>query len=237
MIILITGTSSGIGRALALGYLEAGHQVWGISRKPNADLEKYDTFRFLQQDISEFEDLKVKLTGFLRGTEQMDLLLLNAGILPRIKDLGETGLEEISRVMDVNVWANKIIIDTLFESGCQVKQVVAISSGAAISAARGWNAYSLSKATLNMLINLYSKEHTETHFSALAPGIINTGMQEYIRELPGGDRFPVVRRLREMYSKSGMPGPEEAAVSLMQSIERVKEVESGRYTDVRDMNV
>ena len=235
MFVLITGTSSGIGHALARGYLEKGHRVFGISRSYSEDLDKFSEFHFLEQDISEFEKVKVNMAGLLQGVEQIDLVILNAGILPEIKDLGETTIEEIRRIMDVNVWANKIIIDALFESSRIVKQIVAISSGAAVSGSRGWNAYSLSKATLNMLIDLYSEEQPDTHFIALAPGIINTGMQEYIRSLPEGDRFPVVNKLRNLYETSGMPEPAEEAAKLIRAIEIVKKLESGSYVDVREL--
>ena len=236
MFVLITGTSSGIGHALARGYLENGHRVYGVSRNHSEDLEKFPEFHFLEQDISEFEKVKVNMASLLQGVEQIDLVILNAGILPEIKDLGETTLEEIRRIMDVNVWANKIIIDALFESSRVVKQIVAISSGAAVSGSRGWNAYALSKATLNMLIDLYSEEQPNTHFTALAPGIINTGMQEYIRSLPEGNRFPVVKKLRHLYETSSMPEPGEEADKLIQAIETVKKLETGSYVDVRELN-
>ena len=235
MTILITGTSSGIGNALAKEYLRHGNHVYGLSRSPSHDLDDQPGFHFLRQDISRFHDLGVNLATFLQEVSHLDLVILNAGILPEIKDLGETGLEEIHRVMDINVWANKVILDTLFEPGRQVGQVIAISSGAAVKASRGWNAYALSKATLNMLIGLYAKERPGTHFTALAPGVINTGMQEYIRNLDGGDRFPVVRKLRELYEESRMSSPEEAAADLVWAIQKVRSVESGSYADIRDL--
>ena len=43
--------------------------------------------------------------------------------------------------MDVNVWTNKVLIDVLFEQLDSIDQIVAISSGATGSGARGWNAY------------------------------------------------------------------------------------------------
>ena len=48
--------------------------------------------------------------------------------------------------MELNVWANKELIDTL-ALHAKVKQIVGISSGAAINGSKGWGSYSLSKSS------------------------------------------------------------------------------------------
>lgn len=235
MNVLITGTSSGLGFGLAKWYLENGHTVFGISRKRNETLSEFSNFHFLVQDISRFRELQTNLVSFLKDTEVLDLVILNAGILSEIKDLKNTGLDEIEKVMQVNVWANKVLIDNLFKIISEIKQVVAVSSGAAVSGARGWNAYSLSKATLNMLVSLYAKEFTGTHFCALAPGLVDTGMQEYIFSLEDEDKFPVVRRLKEAKKTGKMPTPAEAARKFAEAAEMAKKYESGVFLDVRKL--
>lgn len=234
MRILITGTSSGIGNALAHEYLDKGGEVFGISRSNDEELAGKKDYHHLSQDLGELDELPSQIEGFTGKAKTFDLVILNAGILPKIKDMRDTSLREINKVMDVNVWSNKVIIDTLFGASDTVHQVVAISSGAAVSGARGWNAYSLSKATLNMLIQLYSNEIPETHFSALAPGIIDTEMQEYIASLPD-DEFEVIDRLKSMRGTSQMPPPEDAANLLIEAFEYVLKFESGSFLDVRDL--
>ena len=49
-----------------------------------------------------------------------------------------------------------------------------------------------------MLIELYAKEHAETHFISLAPGIIDTGMQDYIYTIEEEEKFPVVQKLKSL---------------------------------------
>jgi len=112
---------------------------------------------FLVRDVRRFRETETNLISFLNNLKIIDLVILNAGMPREIKDLKDTSLEEIHLVMEVNVWANKIIIDTLLSTHKEIGQLVAVSSGASVSGARGWNAYSLSKATLNMLIRLYAK--------------------------------------------------------------------------------
>lgn len=235
MNILITGTSSGLGFGLSKHYLKNGHTVYGISRKQNEELKSFDNFRFLFQDISRFREMETNLVSFLNGLEVLDLVILNAGILKEIKDLKDTSLDEIYDVMNINVWSNKILIDILFSHIRKIKQIVAISSGAAVSGARGWNAYSLSKATLNMLISLYSKEHTETHFSALAPGLIKSKMQDYIYDFPENEHYPVVERLKQSRESGEMPEPEEAAEINAKAINKALEYRSGSFVDSRTM--
>lgn len=235
MNIFITGTSSGLGYGLAQYYLKQGHKVFGISRRSNANLDRFENFTFLSQDISDFTNLASNLDAFLNKSGNLDLVILNAGMLNEIKDMKDTGLEEIEKVMNVNVWSNKIIIDTLFKHVKNIGQVVAISSGAAVSGSRGWNAYSLSKATLNMLIQLYANEQPDTHFCALAPGLIDTGMQEYVAGLPEEMNYPTIARLKEVRASGKMPTIEEAAKTNARAIEKVREYESGSFLDVRKL--
>lgn len=141
MNILITGTGKGLGEALTAHYLELGNTVYGISRKRNDMLDKYPAFHFLSQDLSLFDQMKETIPGFISQVTGMDIVILNAGIISGIKDMKDCSLEEIQDVMDINVWSNKIIIDLLFSSVKSVKQVVAVSSGAAVYGNRGWNGY------------------------------------------------------------------------------------------------
>lgn len=235
MNLFITGTSSGLGFGLSKYYLESGHRVYGISRKMNEELNRYPNFYFLVQDISRFSEVETNLVSFLKDTLVLDLVILNAGVRSEIKDLKDTNLHEIKKVMDVNVWANKILLETLFREVGEIRQVVAVSSGAAASGARGWNAYALSKATLNMLISLYAKEFTNTHFSSLAPGLVDTGMQEYIHSLEDEDKFPVVQKLKQAKGTEKMPKPDEAARVFAKAVVSARNYETGSFLDVRKM--
>ena len=234
MNILITGTSKGIGSALAAHFLDAGNSVWGISRSFNHKLADKSQFSFLQTDISDLINLKADLRNFISKIETLDLVVLNAGVLSPIADLRDTPIDMLKQVMDVNVWANKIIIDCIVES-CVVKQIVAISSGAAVSGNRGWNAYAISKAALNMLVNLYSEELPNIHFSALAPGLVDTQMQEYISALPVDVKFPVVSRLKQAKGTKDMPSPESIASILASAFCMLKQLPSGSFSDIRKL--
>lgn len=233
--ILITGVSSGIGHALAHAFLETGGMVFGVCRRTPAALMSEPGFTFSSLDLSEFDQINPVLGKLLENIELLDLVVLNAGILSIIRDMVETPLDELRRAMEVNVWSNKVLLDGLLKSGKSIKQVVAISSGAAVNGNRGWNGYSISKAALNMLIQLYAAERPDIHFTALAPGLIDTDMQAYISGLPGDARYPVVDFLRNARGTDAMPSPEKAAPMLIKAFDGVKAEKSGGFFDVREM--
>ena len=131
--------------------------------------------------------------------------------------------------------ANKWLLDLIFASGREVKQVVAISSGASRSGQRGWNGYSISKAALNMLIHMYANEQRRTHFAALAPGLVDTAMQDYLTNLPADERFKPLAILKEAKGTEKMPDGDTCARQLMDTFPKLLERPSGSYADIRQL--
>jgi benzil reductase ((S)-benzoin forming) len=234
--VFITGVSSGLGLALAEAYLDSGARVYGLSRRAPAGPVDREGFHFAPVDLSRLEEVELAVERLLQGVRRLDLVLLNAGMLGAIGDMAETPLEEMRRIMDVNLWANKPVLDAVFSQDRQVDQVVAVSSGAAVNGSRGWNAYSLSKAALNMMMKLYAAERPQTHFSALAPGLVDTGMQEAMRALPADARFPTVDRLKKAAGTEDMPDPATAALRVMEAVPRLRALKSGEFQDIRALH-
>jgi NAD(P)-dependent dehydrogenase (short-subunit alcohol dehydrogenase family) len=116
-----------------------------------------------------------------------------------------------------------------------VVQVVMISSGAAVLGNRGWGAYAMSKASLNMLMRLYSHEFPATHLSALAPGLIDSAMMDYLCEVPDPDVFPALQRLRGARGTERMPGPGEAAERVLGVLPELRRFDSGSFVDIRQI--
>ncbi len=228
--ILITGVSSGLGEALAKAYLENGDNVYAIGKTIPKKLDHYPHFFFFPYDLSETFMIQSTLEEFL-AHRSFDLVILNAGILGDIQTLSQTDLMDAKAVMEVNVWANKELIDTLLSAKAQVKQIVGISSGAAINGSKGWGAYSLSKSGLNMLLNVYAKEVPEIHFTALAPGIIHTPMVQYVIDEVNDEIYPSAKKLKE----GNIQTPDEAAKHLLTIFPQLLEYESGSFLDVRTM--
>jgi len=227
--ILITGVSSGLGEALAEKYLENGDTVYAIGKNIPKKLDHYPHFFFFPYDLSETFMIQSTLKEFLQH-RSFDIVILNAGLLGEIKTLSQTDLMDAKAVMEVNVWANKELIDTL-NAHAQVKQIVGISSGAAVNGSKGWGPYALSKAGLNMLLNVYAKELPEIHFTALAPGVIRTPMVEHIIEEVDDTLFPSAKRLKEKSIQTAG----EAAKNLIDIFPKLLAYESGSFLDVRTM--
>ncbi|RXI43623.1 short-chain dehydrogenase [Malaciobacter mytili] len=223
--ILITGCSSGLGLALTNLYLQKGYKVFGLSRKKPPIENK--NFEFKQIDLSKTLKIKELLEEYLLNIKEFELVYLNAGILGEIKTLDLLSLDEMKEVFEINVFANKEILDILAK--CKVEKILAISSGASINGSKGWASYSLSKAGINMLINLYAKELINTKLYAIAPGVIKTPMTDYIRFEIDEEIFPSAKRLKE----GEIQTPKEAAQRVDKTLEKLETIPSGSFIDVR----
>lgn len=232
--VFVTGVSSGIGHGLASAYLEQGCRVYGISRRVPEDLTRQDQFAFQSLDLAEFAEVTTTLDRLFAGVDRLDLVILNAGILGAFGDMRDVQLESLKQVMDINLWANKVLLDYLFSSLESIGQVVMISSGASVNGNRGWSGYSISKAALNMMTLLYARERPQTHFCALAPGLVETEIQDELSAIPHDERFPSLESIGSKRGTPEMPKPDQAGKMLADIIGRLPAlVESGAYADIR----
>ncbi len=232
---LITGNSSGLGHALTDAYLKHGWRVYGLSRRGCQGLK--GALHDIQCGLDNHAHIKPALEKLLGELRHLDLVVLNAGVLGEIRDIQTTPLDAIQQLMDINVWANKLILDWLLHRPISVGQVIAISSGAAVNGSRGWAGYALSKATFMMLTRLYAVECPNTHFISLAPGLIDTAMQDYLCDegrLSAGE-FPSLARLRQARGTKDMPTAEQAASNIIQLLPRLRQYESGAFVDIRNL--
>jgi NAD(P)-dependent dehydrogenase (short-subunit alcohol dehydrogenase family) len=233
---LITGTSSGIGLGLAKAYLNRSSNVYGISRRDAVKLSHQKGYRHLQLDLTDYDQAEETIPAFLEGINTLELLILNAGILGDIKWMSEIDVEGMKKVMEVNVWSNKVLLDLLFNLDINIKQVVGISSKAALRSTPGWGPYCMSKAGLDMLLNIYAKEYPEVHFSALAPGLVDSEIQETIYHIKETEKYPTIKRLQEARFTEEMPDAYAAAPILIEGINKALQYESGLHLDVREMD-
>lgn len=225
--ILITGCSSGLGLALTNYYLSKDYKVYGISRtKPNIINTNFIHKSF---DLSDISKLKTQLSSFIKDIKELDTVFLNAGMLGKIKTLEELSIQELNEVYSLNVYANKELLDILMN--IKVKNIIVISSGASKNGYKGWGAYSLSKAGVNMLVNLYSNEMIDTKIIALAPGVVKTPMTDYIRFELDEDIFPSVKKLNNGIVQT----PEETAQKIFELTQNLDDFASGSYVDIRDI--
>jgi len=220
--LLVTGASSGIGYALAAEALRRDWRVWGCSRRCPEDLVSRG-LRHLSVDLADLESLRAALPDFLAGAPDWDLVVLNAGTLGAFGDVADVQLSDMQDVWNTNVLSNKLLLDALLASGAELRQVVAVSSGAGLEPRRGVPAYSVSKAALNMLIRLYALELTATHFCLLLPGIVDTPMQGQLTAQPEDDRYPLLQELKRRREADQLVAPGDLATRVLDQWQRFPE--------------
>ncbi len=227
--VFITGIGSGYGKAIAKLFLEKGYNVFALSRHLPEDLK--GKIMFIKCDLEALETVYPAVEKLLKDVKNLDFVILNAGLLTELKDIHDTPIYEMEKMMDINVWANKVILDALIDMKIKVDRVIAISSGASVNGNRGWHGYSISKAALNMLIKLYSREMENTHLISLAPGLILTPMLEKFVLSADENKFPSVKRIKNAPKMT----PEEAARLLFDKLDTLKAFPSGSYVDIRNI--
>ena len=237
MNVLITGNSSGLGLGLTEALMDRDAIVWGMSRRGCPLKPKFDdVIRDRQQDLGDLSKLEEGLNRLLSDCLRLDLVILNAGVLGRIQDLADTDIQDLEHLMRVNVWSNKLILDWLIERQLPVDQIVAISSGAAVNMSYGWGAYSLSKAALNNLMQIYAHEMPDTHLLSLAPGLVDTAMQDYLCGEVDSDEFPSVQKLKDARGTDHMPESRKAAETILDLLPDLRENQpSGAFVDIRQL--
>lgn len=153
-VVLITGANRGLGLEMAQQYSEAGWTVIGTARKPDSatDLKALGV-RVLQLDVTEPESV-VRLAAELDG-QPIDLLINNAGILPRASTLSNAEIEVVARALEVNTLGPMRVTKALLPnlSASERRMIINVSSdlGSLTQNESGrLYGYRESKAALNM---------------------------------------------------------------------------------------
>lgn len=185
MRIIVTGTSSGIGKAIAERYLSQGKAVTGIGRRHTIVHPAYTAVKCDLSDTAAVAALSFEVDSDI-------LLINNAGVLGNVKRLSDQQ-PNIAAVLAVNTVAPTLLMSR-FAQLCGDRfslTVVNISSGAAKRAIPSWAGYCASKAALEMLSEVFYLEEREkgrnTKVYAVAPGVVDTNMQAAIRSVDASD--------------------------------------------------
>jgi benzil reductase ((S)-benzoin forming) len=185
---IITGTSRGLGKALAEKALqEPNTAVLGVCRHATITHERYTHQPLDLSDMLAVQNNLHKVFSARPDAESITLIN-NAAVLGEIGYIGEQQNEHFEFVFDVNTIAPAMFMNMFLSAyaGLSVpRTILNISSGAAQRAVDGWGAYSASKAALDALSRTAQKEQdlrsTGVRIRSLSPGILDTTMQEHIR--------------------------------------------------------
>jgi benzil reductase ((S)-benzoin forming) len=227
MRVLITGHSSGLGKSLANKFISESHEVYGISRSTNPDVQEE-----LICDFSKPHDLQKQISKFFQSLEKVDYVFLNAGILGKIEKVKNNTVDSLLNTININFISNKIIIDCLYKTEKMPKHaIIGISSGAALKPKYGWSEYCISKSCFKMLFESYAVEDDSNYFYSLAPGVIKTRMQNQIKNV-NHKNIPSVKKFHDMYDT--MDGPDKVAQKIYDFLPSLESFKSGDYIDIRN---
>ena len=181
---LVTGGSRGIGFQTAKIFSENGAQVV-ISSKDSEQLsiaanKLKNTFP-IAADIRNEKEVQNVIEKTISKFGKLDILINNAGILPRIKSLHEISESEWNDVLDINLTGQfrftKFSIPHLQKTS---GTIVNVSSDAGLKAYEGFNAdaYSASKAALVVLTKCWALEYAKDKIrvNCVCPGVVDTDM-------------------------------------------------------------
>ena len=225
--ILITGNTSGIGLELNK-LLTNTNTIFGISKSSSKIKNEIQ----IKIDIENLNLLKKKIKK-IKFNKKIDYLILNAGILGKIKKIEKVLIKEFIQILKINFLSNKILIDELIKKKIVIKNIIAISSGAAKSSKDGWVLYCTSKAAFYQLINTYALEYKKIKFVNLAPGLAKTKMQDQIYNVKDKN-IESVKKFQDLYRSNKISSPELIATKIINFLGNLKEIDSGSFIDLRE---
>lgn len=182
--IVITGTSRGIGNELAKAYLANGDKVVGIGRTNTINHVNYTHIYCDLSDANQVAQLSLPFQN------EPIVFIHNAGTLGEINRFSqqENAVLNLNEVMQVNFYAGASIAEKILKSTApeDALTIVFISSGAGKRPIPSWSAYCASKAAVDIWLSTLQLEEVENGRSdfrcyAIAPGVVDTAMQNEIR--------------------------------------------------------
>ena len=183
--VLITGASSGLGRAIAVTLSKnyplilGGRNVERLeeTRAMCTDSEKHIFWNF---DLADVENINENLTAFIKDKNlKIGGFVHSAGIVLFTTLIG-ADLKEIRKVMDINFFSAVEILKVLVKkkiNSKNLKNVILMSSLTAFKSAKGEAFYAASKSALNAFVRVMAEELApNVRINTINPGITRTPM-------------------------------------------------------------
>lgn len=188
-IMIITGASSGVGRAASILAAKEGGKVYAVARRK----ERLDSLVqevkdqaypgqviALAADLSKAEDIERVFSQVKADNGRLDILIANAGIMDNFEPITHCSEETLDHIFAVNVKgtfrAFKAAIPLMQEGGA----IVATTSIAGVRGGKAGVAYTMSKHAIHGLVRntaaMYGNQHIRCN--AVAPGGIQTEILE-----------------------------------------------------------
>jgi len=194
--LVISGGSSGIGKATAMLFAERGWRVFELSRSGSLDRadshSDQGSITHIKCDVTSEESCRMAIAEVLRQTDRIDVVISNAGF--GISGSVEfTDIQEAERQMDVNfmgaVRFTQAVLPQLRQQ--HSGRIIYTSSVAAILAVPYQSFYSASKAAINAMALALANEVREfgISVSVMMPGDVSTGFTDARSKSTAGEEI------------------------------------------------
>jgi NAD(P)-dependent dehydrogenase (short-subunit alcohol dehydrogenase family) len=231
-IFLITGISSGFGRAFARAASSAGHMVVGTVREESArrnfELESPGLAKAVVLDVTDFDSIEPKVAEIERTIGPISVLVNNAGY-GHEGTIEESPLAELRRQFDVNVFGAVALIKAVlpFMRKRRTGHIINITSMGGYITMPGIAYYCGSKSALEAISDTLSKEVKDfgIRVTAIAPGQFRTdwagrSMIRTERTISDYDQLmDPIRKARQEKSGKQTGDPAKAAQVLLRITE------------------
>ena len=206
----ITGTSSGLGKAIAEAALkDRSTTVFGFARRCTITYENYIHNAIDLSDLNAVKEIQ-----FQQHPDADKIILINnAGTGSDIKYLGELDPDKIISGYQVNTIAPHLLMNNFLSAyrlnNCE-KIIINITSGAASNAYDGWSIYCATKAAIDMMSLVADKEqqirNTGFKIFAIAPGVLDTPMQDQLRKTEAHN-FSRISKFKDLKDSNQLADP------------------------------
>ena len=198
-VVLITGASSGIGRAVAIRFANEGASVILVDKSVPA-LEKVDdeihklghkqAATLVELDLTDFSKYEQLSLAILNKFGKLDILIGNAAKLTSLSPIQDYTSEQWNSVIDVNLNANWHLIkymDSLLKLS-DAGRIILSSCSLFKKSNKFWGPYAVSKIALQAMVSIYANElsNSSIKINMIDPGPVDTRL--YHRAMPGVDK-------------------------------------------------
>jgi 3-oxoacyl-[acyl-carrier protein] reductase len=175
--ILITGTSRGLGKALAEHYLDKGDNVYGCARSDGTI--GHDNYYHYQVDIASPHDVNNLFYSLRKEIKQLDAIINNAGIAS-MNAFALTPVESFQKIFDINVQGTFLFCQKAFGllKRSPHPRIINMSTVAVPLQLEGESIYAASKSAVETLTRIIAKEYGSFGITcnAIGPSPIETAL-------------------------------------------------------------
>ncbi|MBP9560855.1 MAG: SDR family oxidoreductase [Syntrophorhabdaceae bacterium] len=186
-VVFITGGTRGIGKAMAMAFMEEGARVGVNGRNMDAIARFEDEFKgrdtlALKADIGNYNEMEAAAGAVVNKWGRVDILINNAGIVNPLMPAEKIKKDDFERVIDINLkgtfYTTQIFGKKMIEN--RSGRIISIASQVGFFGEKGFLPYSISRSSLMLMTRSIAHEWSRYGVTAcaVAPGFIKGGMNE-----------------------------------------------------------